>query len=127
MGKQSKQQPADLQAEVASGVGDAWRRAMLSTERRHQHKGTDEQVQILRAEIGRLRKRVKKAEDQLAEHRHSGTDTPVRYGVHIDGRGGYWMRRPDGWHPMAVSQHPIAAESVPRTAYRLREDKRRPD
>lgn len=27
-------------------------------------------------------------------------------GVHIDANGRYWMRRPDGWHPMRIAGDP---------------------
>lgn len=48
-------------------------------------------------------------------------------GVHLDGRGRYWMRKPEGWFEMSVADSPIP--SIPGTMFtppavqRLREDK----
>lgn len=50
-----------------------------------------------------------------------------RNGVHIDGNGRYWMRRPDGWHEMSVNDEPLpsilGSQFSPPTVQRLTEDR----
>lgn len=49
-------------------------------------------------------------------------------GVHIDGNGRYWMRRPDGWHEMSIAPNAVpniirGSQYTPPNVQRLREDK----
>lgn len=47
-----------------------------------------------------------------------------KHGVHIDANGRYWMRRPDGWHEMTVTEKAAkvtGAEFVPKGVTRLKE------
>lgn len=69
----------------------------------HQHKGMIEQLEILRGELGRLRRRLADAEALAKLHAHEAHgEPPARMGVHIDSQGRYFMRRPDGFHRMYV-------------------------
>lgn len=48
-------------------------------------------------------------------------------GVHLDGAGRYWMRKPEGWFEMAVAQSPVPSIAgtmfAPPNVQRLKEDK----
>jgi hypothetical protein len=53
-------------------------------------------------------------------------ESRFKNGVHIDGNGAYWMRKPDGWYKMRADYVPAAdppgAVFVPKEAQRLKED-----
>lgn len=47
-------------------------------------------------------------------------------GVHLDGSGRYWLRRPDGWHEMTIAPSPVPnvnGQFTPPNVQRLKEDK----
>lgn len=48
-------------------------------------------------------------------------------GVWMDESGAYWMRRPDGWHPMTIEGEPTTGQLgrpfTPSAVSRLEEDK----
>lgn len=40
-------------------------------------------------------------------------ESQYRNGVHIDSKGKYWMRRPEGWYPMRVAGDPSGHPGKP--------------
>jgi hypothetical protein len=56
-------------------------------------------------------------------------ESQYKNGVHIDAKGLYWMRRPDGWHRMRINPDPpIVPEGEPTLPVeRLREAKDKPN
>lgn len=58
-----------------------------------------EQIDFLRSELGRTKRRVRELEATAKEHAHAELEAPpLRHGMYIDAKGRYWMHRPNGWH-----------------------------
>ncbi len=75
-----------------------------------------QQLVGLRNLNNRVMKRLSKLEETISQHQHGTGVKSWRNGVHIDIDGLYWMRRPDGWHQMHISNNsePGFVRVVPR-------------
>jgi hypothetical protein len=105
MGRKRREQEEAEAASYLSAAEDIV--AEEERARRHQHPQIHEELHHVRSQLGRISKRLAVAEAQLKGHAHEEHgEPPVRMGVHVDGNGQYFMRRPDGWHQMAVMPHP---------------------
>lgn len=69
---------------------------------RHMHRGLDQEVHYLRTTVGRLSRQVQELTEARAHHEHGPDGAPVRYGMHMDSEGNYFLRKPDGWHRVVV-------------------------